>query len=186
MQLPDENSVEICGNTVIFSGKYGMMGPDGEMHSVAVAPYTDTRRFNRKSGVPGMQAHHVAQNAIYGKIIRKADGIAVSLFGSALTDWGSPHNKAHVCGEQQLDTYRKSGTSPTNNTMYEIYARELQAAGLDQTVIEYVLYRTIQQQMEHGLLPDMPIPRMPRKIYFGKSRGGMYHEKVSEEQRERI
>ena len=44
----------------------------------------------------------------------------------------------------------------------------LQTAGVNKNVAEFSLDWLIRQQMERGIYPEMPIPRMPQKIHFKK------------------
>ena len=158
--------LERYGNSVIIPAEYGTIYPDGKRYPVVVGPYAEVKRINKQLGLPNTQAHHVAQNAIYGKTVPKQQGVAVSLRGNAFTEFQSPHNDAHRIGEQIIDTYREDGTTPTNKKMYEIYVSELQAAGLNSNVIDFIMYEVIQQHMEYGILPGDAIKKMPRKIFF--------------------
>lgn len=154
------------GKSVIIPAEYGTIYPDGEKYPVVVGPYAEVKQINKQLGLPNTQAHHIAQNAIYGETVPKQQGIAISLRGNALTEFQSPHNDVHRIGEQIIDTYRRGGTAPTNEKMYEIYAGELQAAGLNENIIEHAVYQVIQQHMEYGILPGDTIQKMPRKIFF--------------------
>lgn len=154
------------GKSVIIPAEYGTIYPDGEKYPVVVGPYAEVKQINKQLGLPNTQAHHIAQNAIYGETVPKQQGIAISLRGNALTEFQSPHNDVHRIGEQIIDIYRRGGTAPTNEKMYEIYAGELQAAGLNENIIEHAVYQVIQQHMEYGILPGDTIQKMPRKIFF--------------------
>ena len=50
----------------------------------------------------------------------------------------------------------------------QIFLESLQFAGVNENVAEFSLDWLIRQQMEHGIYPEMPIPRMPQKIHFKK------------------
>ena len=173
----DGISLERYGNSVIIPAEYGTIYPDGKRYPVVVGPYGEVKRINKQLGLPNTQAHHVAQNAIYGKTVPKQQGVAVSLRGNAFTEFQSPHNNAHRFGETKIDTYREGGTVPTNKRMYEILSGELQAAGLNNNVIDFIMYEVIQQHMEYGILPEEHIQRIPRKIFFNTSKEGVKNEK---------
>ena len=167
--------VERRGKSVIIPAEYGTIYPDGKQYPIVVGPYSEVKQINKQLGLPNTQAHHIAQNAIYGKTVPKQQGVAVSLRGNALTEFQSPHNDVHRIGEQIIDTYREDGTTPTNEKMYEIYVGELQASGLNENIIEHAVYQVIQQHMEYGILPGDAIQKMPRKIFFN------YKEKSEDE-----
>ncbi len=158
------------GNSVIIPEDYGIVYSDGNRYPVVVAPYVEASSINRRMGLPNTQAHHVAQNAIYGDIVLKSDGITISMEGNVFTDSESLHNGIHTFSESKLDAFREAGTLPTNAEYIAIAAQGLQSLGYNEIVVKYVMDCVIQQQLTHGLLPNMPIPKMPRKIYFGSSR----------------
>ena len=157
---------------MIIPEDYGIVYSDGNRYPVVVAPYVEAPSINRRMGLPNTQAHHVVQNAIYGEIVAKRDGMTISVEGNVFRDSGSLHNRMHALSDAELDTFRASGTIPTNAEYAAISARGLQSVGFHEAVIEYVMDQVIRQQRKRGLQPDMPIPRMPRKMYFG-------HEKTT-------
>ena len=158
------------GNSVIIPEDYGIVYSDGNRYPVVVAPYVEAPSINRRMGLPNTQAHHVVQNAIYGQIVAKRDGMTISVEGNVFRDSGSLHNRMHALSDAELDTFRASGTIPTNAEYAAISARGLQSVGFHEAVIEYVMDQVIRQQRKRGLQPDMPIPRMPRKMYFGQEK----------------
>ena len=158
------------GNSVIIPEDYGIVYSDGNRYPVVVAPYVEAPSINRRMGLPNTQAHHVVQNAIYGEIVAKRDGMTISVEGNVFRDSGSLHNRMHALSDAELDTFRASGTIPTNAEYAAISARGLQSVGFHEAVIEYVMDQVIRQQRKRGLQPDMPIPRMPRKMYFGQEK----------------
>ena len=72
----DGISLERYGNSVIIPAEYGTIYPDGKRYPVVVGPYGEVKRINKQLGLPNTQAHHVAQNAIYGKTVPKQQGVA--------------------------------------------------------------------------------------------------------------
>ena len=162
--------VEYYGNSVLFPPEYGIVYSDGKRNPVLVSPYGEAKSIIKQLGLPNTQAHHVAQNAIYGDIVLKSDGITISMEGNVFTDSESLHNGIHTFSESKLDAFREAGTLPTNAEYIAIAAQGLQSLGYNEIVVKYVMDCVIQQQLTHGLLPNMPIPKMPRKIYFGSSR----------------
>ena len=162
--------VEYYGNSVLFPPEYGIVYSDGKRNPVLVSPYGEAKSIIKQLGLPNTQAHHVAQNAIYGDIVLKSDGITISMEGNVFTDSESLHNGIHIFSESKLDAFREAGTLPTNAEYIAIAAQGLQSLGYNEIVVKYVMDCVIQQQLTHGLLPNMPIPKMPRKIYFGSSR----------------
>ncbi len=162
--------VEYYGNSVLFPPEYGIVYSDGKRNPVLVSPYGEAKSIIKQLGLPNTQVHHVAQNAIYGDIVLKSDGITISMEGNVFTDSESLHNGIHTFSESKLDAFREAGTLPTNAEYIAIAAQGLQSLGYNEIVVKYVMDCVIQQQLTHGLLPNMPIPKMPRKIYFGSSR----------------
>ena len=158
------------GNSVTIPAEYGIVHSDGNRYPVVVAPYVDARPIIKQLGLPNAQAHHVAQNAIYGNIVAKSEGITISVEGDAIREIGSPHNEMHIFSDAQLDVFREAGTVPTNVEYAEISARAMLSVGYNEVVTKYVIDQVIQQQLAHGLLPNMPIPKMPRKLYFGSTK----------------
>ncbi len=170
MQLPDDNSARIRGNTVIFSGEHGILGLDGAMHSVAVASYDDTRQFNRESGVPGMQAHHIAQNAIYRKMVPKSQGIAATVSGDVFRNPDSQHARLHDFYDNELEKLLAGSGAPRNKEALEIFAHGMQNAGYSPIVIEYAIEQVICQWGVYGVKLDDPIPHIPRRTNYKKSK----------------
>ena len=156
------------GNAMIFPPEYGIMYPDGKKYPIVVSSYSEAKPIIKQLGLPNAQAHHVAPNAMYRDIIARNEGIAISLPGNVFTNPESAHGKAHNHTETRLDEYRALNIRPTNREACEIFLASLQTAGVNKNVAEFSLDWMIRQQMEHGIYPDMPIPRMPKKIHFKK------------------
>ncbi len=156
------------GNAMIFPPEYGIMYPDGKKYPIVVSSYSEAKPIIKQLGLPNAQAHHVAPNAIYRDTTARNEGIAISLPGNVFTNPESAHGKAHNHTETRLDEYRALNIRPTNREACEIFLASLQTAGVNKNVAEFSLDWMIRQQMEHGIYPDMPIPRMPKKIHFKK------------------
>ena len=165
--------VKYYGNSVLFPPEYGIVYSDGKRYPVLVSPYSEAKPIIKQLGLPNTQAHHVAQNAIYGDIVLKSEGITISMEGNVFTDSGSLYNGMHTFSESKLDVFREAGTLPTNAEYIAITIQGLQSLGYNEVVVKYVMDCVSQQQLTHGLLPDMPIPKMPKKIYFGSSKTTM-------------
>ena len=168
MQLPKDENIEIRGNAVIFSGKYGIMEQDGTMRSVTVAPYADTRRSNRESGIPNMQAHHVAQNAIYGQMVPKSEAIAVTVSGDVFQNPNSQHSRLHEFYDNEFEKLLVESDVPRNIKALEIFARGMQETGYSPMVIEYAIEQVVCQWGTYGVKLDDPIPRIPRRTIYRK------------------
>ena len=163
----DGISVERRGNTVIFPSEYGIVYPDGKRYPVAVGPYREVRQINRQLGLPDAQAHHVAQNAAYGSIILRSQGIAISVEGDVIKNPDSQHARLHGGYEARLDEYRAAGIMPTNRAYVEIAAQEIQAAGINSAARDYILDQVLRQWKKNGIELENEIPRMPRKMSIG-------------------
>ncbi len=164
------------GYALIFPPEYGTIYPDGKRYPVVVSPYGEAKPIIKQMGLPDTQAHHVAPNAIYRDTIARDDGITISLPGNVLTNPESAHGKAHNHAETRLDGYRALNIRPTNREACEIFLASLQTAGVNKNVAEFSLDWLIRQQMERGIYPKMPIPRMPQKIHFNFKKKNVVEE----------
>ena len=156
------------GNAMIIPSEYGIIYPDGEKYPVVISSYGEAKPIIKQLGLPNAQAHHIAPNAIYRDTTARNEGITISLPGNVFANPESAHGKAHNHTETRIDGYRVLNTRPTNREACEIFLESLQIAGVNKNVAEFSLDWLIRQQMEHGVYPDMPIPRMPQKIQFKK------------------
>jgi hypothetical protein len=68
----------------------------------SASPQPITGPYKQLSGnLPtGIQAHHLNQNAVYGIVIPRREGLSVAMKGNALTEPGTPHFETHQCMEQ--------------------------------------------------------------------------------------
>ncbi len=162
--------VKYYGNSVLFPPEYGIVYSDGKRYPVLVSPYSEAKPIIKQLGLPNTQAHHVAQNAIYGDIVLKSEGITISMEGNVFTDSGSLYNGMHTFSESKLDVFREAGTLPTNAEYIAITIQGLQSLGYNEVVVKYVMDCVSQQQLTHGLLPDMPIPKMPKKYILDRQK----------------
>jgi hypothetical protein len=59
----------------------------------------------------GWQAHHLNQNAVYGRTIPRNEGLSVAVKGNAFSDQGTQHYAAHQWLEGQFwNQYRRGGS----------------------------------------------------------------------------
>lgn len=90
------------------------------------------------NGKPG-QAHHVGQDAAFGKVIDHDDALCVKLVGNIRLDksGSTPHYKAHKTMEQFWDKYRKGGkyfgSKPTIQQYNKAAYKSLINAGISST-----------------------------------------------------
>lgn len=121
-------------------------------------------------GLPNTQAHHVVQNAIYGEIVAKRDGMTISVEGNVFRDSGSLHNRMHALSDAELDTFRASGTIPTNAEYAAISARGLQSVGFHEAVIEYVMDQVIANNGNVACSLTCQFPGCPEKCILDRKR----------------
>ena len=109
----------------------------------------------------------MAQNAAYGSIILRSQGIAISVEGDVIKNPDSQHARLHGGYEARLDEYRAAGIMPTNRAYVEIAAQEIQAAGINSAARDYILDQVLRQWKKNGIELENEIPRMPRKMSIG-------------------
>ena len=73
--------------------------------AVRIGSYSE---LSRDATVTG-QAHHISQNAAFGEVIPKSQGLAIELEGHASAGIGSQHYNAHTTLENFWNRYRGSG-----------------------------------------------------------------------------
>jgi hypothetical protein len=121
----------------------------------------------------GFQAHHLNQNAAFGAVIPRSEGLSIGIRGNAFTDVGTPHYQFHNSLERFWDSYREGGDwfgeVPTNGQYGNAVQTALKDAGLSKYDIERLSDLANQNRVAFGLLPDHPVPRVPFKLY---QRGG--------------
>ena len=115
------------------------------------------------------QAHHVSQDAAFGKDIPKNEGMAVPLEGNVFTDPGSPHYNAHKTLEEFWDNYRKGGkyegTYPTVGQYNKAAYDSLISAGFEKNEAADIIVSAYKQQRQKGYTNTSKIRKIPRKIY---------------------
>ena len=118
------------------------------------------------------QAHHLNQDAAFGSVIPRAEGVSLKLEGNAFTDVGSPHYQAHGSMEAFWDKFRPGGARyrelPTNLEYSAALRDSLRAAGLGEDVVKDALRASIGQRLDYGMLGGLEVPKVPRKIYQSK------------------
>ena len=114
------------------------------------------------------QAHHLSQDAAFGSIIPRNEGLSVDLVGNAFTDVGSPHYEAHKSMEQFWNRYRKngdlSGTRPTVGEYNSALFKSLQSGGLSDTNAKYAVLSAYSQQKTYGFSNKDLVPRIPGRL----------------------
>jgi hypothetical protein len=117
----------------------------------------------------GFQAHHLNQNAVYGTIIPRNEGISVAMPGNIITEPGTPHYLYHRSLEQFLDQYRRGRSleskMPTNAEYGEAGRRALIASGRSPAQALDLAARAAAQRAEYGLSETAEVPRIPRAIW---------------------
>jgi hypothetical protein len=131
--------------------------------SPALGPYG-----NLSGTVPGYQAHHLNQNAVYKASIPPAQGLSILLRGNAFTDRGSPHYEAHASLEGWWDAYRSGGSLdrqlPTNAEYGNALKQSLIDGGMSPADARRYAEGARQQRLAAGQADEAAVPRLPRRI----------------------
>jgi hypothetical protein len=147
--------------------------PKGVIAVPASTPATEqivTEPYGQLSGsLPaGWQAHHLNQNAVYGEIIPRDEGLSVGMRGNAFNEPGTSHFAVHQSMEQFWDEYRKDGNlfneAPTNAEYGEASRRALIAGGLSPAQATELAAQAAAQRAAYGLSETSKIPRVPGRI----------------------
>jgi hypothetical protein len=121
------------------------------------------------------QSHHLNQDAVFGGLIARNDGVAIKLEGNAFTDVGSPHYNAHRSLEGFYNQFRKGGDLygeiPTNLQYSKALLNSLQDAGLSRPQAMEAVRFSIKQRIDVGQLGGLEIPRVPSKLGQVKPNG---------------
>jgi YD repeat-containing protein len=117
--------------------------------------------------MPGFQAHHLNQGAVYNASIPYRSGQSILLPGDALHDAGSAHYEAHASLENWWDSYRTGenrGSVPTNSEYGQGLRQSLIDAGM--SPVDATQYSDVarQQRLASGLADDAPVSRVPRRM----------------------
>ena len=116
----------------------------------------------------GLQAHHLNQNAAYGEVIPREDGLSVGIPGNAITEVGSPHYILHSNLEEFFVPYRADGelfgASPTNAEYGAALKNSLIQAGFSPQQAASIGDQAAAQRAAYGLNPQDAIPRVPGRL----------------------
>jgi len=116
----------------------------------------------------GVQAHHLNQDAAYGSLIPKDQGVSLPMPGNAITDVGSPHYDAHASMEGFWNQFREGGAregeTPTNAEVLQATNKSLQNAGVPSNTARQATQEAAAQQKQYGLQPESAVPRVPGKL----------------------
>jgi hypothetical protein len=133
---------------------------------VRVGPY---KALARELSGTEFQANHLNQNAVYGGIIPEEEGISVESRGNAFHDPNTPHYDFHTELEGFWEHYRKPnelyGTAPTSAQYDAALRKALARAGYPSDIAARLADRAAAQRLAYGLLPEHPVPKIPRRLY---------------------
>jgi hypothetical protein len=133
-----------------------------------------TGRYGTLRGTlpPGFQANHLNQDAVYGDIIPRNEGLSVGMRGNAFSEPGTSHFVFHQSMEQFWDQYRRGGNlfkkTPTNAQYGEALQRSLVAGGLSPTQASELSAQAATQRAAYGLSEISAVPRIPGRINQGR------------------
>lgn len=135
---------------------------ESELH---IGSYRDLTAYLKGTG---LQAHHLNQNAAYGEVIPREDGLSVGIPGNAITEVGSPHYILHSNLEDFFDPYRADGelfgVSPTNAKYGAALKNSLIQAGFSPQQAASIADQAAAQRTAYGLNPQDAIPRVPGRL----------------------
>jgi hypothetical protein len=127
--------------------------------------------YGRLSGkLPeGWQAHHLNQNAVYGRAIPRDEGLSVAMKGNAFSDQGTQHYATHQWLEVQFwNQYRKGGSlypnKPTNADYGDAVRGSLVAGHHSPEQASELAAQAAAQRADYGLGETAPVPRIPRRL----------------------
>jgi hypothetical protein len=106
-------------------------------------------------------------------VIPHDKGLAVVMYGDAISKPGTQHYVYHETLEPFWDRYRAGGdlygTKPTNAEYGQADRGTLGATGYSPEAISYLSDRAAGQRAEYGLLESDPVPDIPRRIRRAKT-----------------
>jgi hypothetical protein len=115
-----------------------------------------------------LQANHLNQDAAFGSIIPREEGVAVGMRGNALKDIGSPHFEYHKSLETFWDEYRNGGSEAgkvPSCAEYNLAIRKaLMDAGYSEKDANSLVNAAAEQQVRFGLKETSPVPRIPGRM----------------------
>jgi hypothetical protein len=115
----------------------------------------------------GYQAHHLNQNAVYGDVIPRDEGLSVALQGNAFTRPSTQHFIVHHSLEKFWEPYRRPGSnlaSPTNAEYGEAHRLALIEAGVPEDVAHTLSKQAAAEREQHGLKETDAVPRIPGRL----------------------
>jgi hypothetical protein len=119
--------------------------------------------------LPGFQANHLNQNAVYEGIIPENEGLSLAMRGNIITEPGTPHHNYHRSLEQFWDQYRSGGSlereMPTNADYGEAVRRALIAAGSSPAQASDFAGQAAAQRAAYKLSESAAVPRVPAAIW---------------------
>lgn len=146
----------------------------GSMISQYLAPseqlWVYTAPYGEMAGrlPPGVQANHLNQDAAFGSIIPKDQGVAVPLAGNAITEIGSEHYAFHESLEGFWSPYRRGGSlftfRPTNAEYGQAIYSALRAAGRSPEEAAALTQAAEADLATNGLAPTDPVPNIPGRM----------------------
>jgi hypothetical protein len=117
----------------------------------------------------GWQAHHLNQDAVYGRVIPRKEGLSLGMKGNAFSDQGTQHYDAHKWLEEQFwSQYRRGGSlypsRPSNANYGEGLRGSLIAGDYSPAQASELAARAAAQRADYGLSETAPVPRIPRRL----------------------
>ncbi|HQL76006.1 MAG: tRNA3(Ser)-specific nuclease WapA precursor [Planctomycetes bacterium ADurb.Bin126] len=139
--------------------------PPASLQGPRTASYGD---LSKELAGTGAQANHLNQNAAFGSIIPKKEGISVAMKGNAFADVGFPHFNFHSFLEEFWSKYRKGGelfgTVPTNAEYGAALKQALLKAGHTPAEAACLAEQAGIQRAVYGCLESMPVPSVPKRL----------------------
>jgi hypothetical protein len=142
--------------------------PATGLETASAVPTESYKTLAKKLAGTGLQAHHLNQNAVFRDIIPEDDGLTVGMKGNAFSEVGSPHYKVHSSLEDFWFSYRKTGDSfgviPTNEQYGKAVEQALIHSGYTPAQAANLAEQAAAQRAAYGLMPSMPVPRIPGRL----------------------
>ena len=167
---PLESAASILGKSVLEAASRAAKNAVDARALTRIGEELGAQPYGELSGTlpAGWQAHHLSQNAVYGSVIPRSEGLSVALPGNALSDPGTSHFVAHQWLEQQFwNQYREGGSllfRPTNAEYGEAGRLSLIAGGVPPAQAYDFAAQAAAQRTAKGLSETAPVPRIPGSI----------------------
>jgi RHS repeat-associated protein len=145
-------------------------GEAAEGEGGALTPTLRMGKYGELSGdLPsGVQANHLNQDAVFGDVIPRNEGLAAGMKGNAFTEAGTPHYQFHQTMEQFWNQYRPGGVSfqqtPTHAEDGAALQRALQSSGVPPSEAGKLAADAASQRAAYGLKESAPVPRIPGRM----------------------